>query len=48
MADVTIELLKTQLRQLRESGHDNRWGPDQVNRWFAPCAAGGMNCCVAA
>jgi hypothetical protein len=31
-----------------ESDHDNRRTSDQDNRWFAPCAAGGVNYCIAA
>jgi hypothetical protein len=31
-----------------ESDHDNRRTSDQDNRWFAPCAAGGLSYCIAA
>jgi Transposase DDE domain group 1 len=30
-----------------ESGHDNRWWPDQDNRWFVVDVAGRLNCRVA-
>ncbi len=32
----------------RESDHVNRRTFEQGNRWFAPCAARGLNCRVAA
>jgi hypothetical protein len=31
-----------------ESDHDNRRTSDQDNRWFAPCAAGGLSYYIAA
>ncbi len=39
---------RSSLSELRESDHVNRRTFEQGNRWFAPCAARGLNCRVAA